>query len=208
MANNSRNDKKHLRIAVMVLVLIILVGGAFLLGTQLSKNDNSKPGKTTSTSIDERPSTRGDLKHVDIRSIVSYNLPRGAKETFCPGSRNIVNIVPSDFTEPNCNDPQATSNIAISLLPPTITDCNQLQGEQTNIIKHTCTSLYIDGHKSLKSITVYAKESAGKAETHVKSYYINTGKYVVQVMYVDKNSINSNDLQTAFDMLALSVKIK
>jgi hypothetical protein len=79
------------------------------------------------------------------------------------------------------------------------TDCAQLKPTSTQgVRKHTCISLYISGHKSLKSFT----DANG---TSAADYFINTGKGVVKVDYA---YTSSNDYQAGFDQLATSVKVK
>lgn len=172
-------------VAIIVLGLIII---AALVGWGLGHKNN--PGVVNGPP----PSTTG--AGTEVSSLVSYTLPDGWTENTCADAAHKVFVIPQG-TSLNCaGNPSAP--IALYVDSRNTTDCQQLADVQ-NVRKHTCSSLYIDGHKSLKALT---EDSAG---TTTSDYYINTGKGVVAVEYV---YTSSNGYQTGFDQLATSVKVK
>lgn len=132
-----------------------------------------------------------------VKDSVSYQVPAGYQEASCTSSPNVVYIVPSG-TSSDCSA-NPTTAIRMSIDSQNITDCQQLKPATTEgIKKHTCSSLFIHGKKSLKNLT-----TINNATT--QDYYINEGSEVIKVEYTYSGS---PDWQAAFDELAMSVQSK
>jgi hypothetical protein len=183
--------KQAPKYTLIVLIFIVLAG---VIGWQIGKNSKTTPAHGTATQTSAVTAT-------GVKSLVSYSLPDGWKEANCPAVPDTIYITPAGTTL-NCNaDPSAPIKIYVD--SQGATDCQQLQAVQ-NVKKHICSSLYINGHKSLKALTEYPQSSSHSQDTTVSDYYINTGKGVVRVEYT---YTASNDYQTGFEQLANSVKV-
>ena len=183
--------KQAPKYALITLALVFL---AVIIGWRVGKN-----GKTTTTPASGTSSQTSAA--TGLKSLVSYSLPDGWKEASCPAVPDIIYVTPAGTTL-NCSaDPSAPIKIYVD--SQGATDCQQLQGVQ-NVKKHICSSLYINGHKSLKALTEYPQSSSHSQNTTVSDYYIDTGKGVVRVEYT---YTASNDYQTGFEQLSSSVKV-
>ena len=182
------------KIIVVVLVLIVAAGIAgWRIGKKARPASNGSSGSASQTAT--TPSAAGSPN-----SLVSYTLPDGWKENTCSGVVDKTYITPAGTTL-NCNaNPSAPIKIYVDAQGTK--DCQQLEHIQ-NVRKHICSSLYINSHKSLKTLTEYSA-SGSSANTTVSDYYIDTGKGVVAVEYT---YTTNSDYQTGFDRLATSVKV-
>lgn len=183
----------------IITAVVLVFAGAFIIAKQYSNNDVSPqtPASTTGTEANKQPTNAS----TNVKSLVSYVLPDGWKETSCPEAVGSVYVLPNGAGSVDCNA-NPSSPVKMSVDPGNNTDCNQLQNVQ-NVKKHTCISLYINGHKTLKSSTEYLASSTYKQDTTINDYYVDTGKGVVKLEYV---FISNNQFQTGFDQLAKSVK--
>jgi hypothetical protein len=183
--------KKNQNRAVFAVVIIVLA--AVLFGWWLGHRNSQKDVSSNSTLPPSSVSTSSS----SVKSLVSYTLPDGWSEASCPASSNTVYIAPNG-TSANCNANPSTP-VKVAVDSQNITDCQQVKPTGTQgIKKHTCVSVYIGGHKTIKSFT----DANG---TSTADYFINTGKGVVKVEYVYSGS---NDFQNEFDQLANSVHVK
>lgn len=205
---NPDNDRNYVRVKKTALIIIALVVVAGLLGWFLGRSNNSQPAnnQTNNTQPDNsaKPAANTNPAGADVKSLVSYTLPDGWKESSCPSAAGAVFIVPNGAGSVNC-DANPSSPVKISVDPANSKDCNQLQGVQ-NVSKHICISEFINGKKSLKAETVYGKDSTYKKDATINAYYIDTGKGVVKVEYIHDPS--SSEYQTSFEQLAKSVQVK
>ena len=198
---NIANDHKSTQVhkTVFVLLILALIVGAGLLGWWLGQPNTT----SNSQSSNNQASNVNNSNTASVKSLVSYVLPDGWKEASCPSVAGAVYILPNGSSGLNCND-NPSSPVKISVDPGNDTDCNQLQNVQ-NVKKHICISLYINGHKSLKSSTEYLPSSSYNQTTTVNAYYVNTGKGVIELQYVFNGD---NQYQVGFDQLANSINVK
>lgn len=200
MEPNTDRSNKAIKTALIVIVLILIAG---LAGWQLGKSNKPANNQTASTaqpttSTPDKQSAQGDVK-----SLVSYTLPDGWTESKCPSAGGSVYIVPAGADPADCSA-NPSSPVKISIDPGNAKDCNQLQNVQ-NVKKHICSSIFIDGRKTLKAFTEYNQESSFKKDTSISAYYLDTGKGVVKAEYIYNGS---NDYEAGFDQLANSIKAK
>lgn len=163
--------------------MLVIAG---VIGWAIGHSGNS--GKTSDTSPPSSASTAAN-------SLISYALPDGWTQSTCPASTGVTYIIPGGASLDCTADPSAP--VKITTDPQNTTDCNQLRKVE-GVRKHTCISLYIDGHKSLKSFTQTSQSSAW-------DYYINTGKDVVKLDYTYGSA---NNYQSGFEDLINTVKVK
>lgn len=192
----------YVRVRKTFLLIIFLVIAAGLTGWWIGRTNssiNSDPPSTTNTTVDNVNNGKPGVK-----TLVSYTLPDGWKEGACPTAPGSVYISPAGNDRIDCSQ-NPSSPIKISVDPANNTDCNQLQNVQ-NVTKHICISEYINGHKSLKSETIYSRDSAYKNPTAINAYYINTGKGVIKVEYVHAPS--NSEYQAGLEQLAKSIQVK
>ena len=188
--------KRSYIITLVLVVLFVVVGIAGWRLGQSSNSDNTK-SKSPSTSTSNVAST-------NVTSIVSYTLPDGWNEGTCPSASNVIYISPNG-TSLDCST-NPSSSVKIYVDSQSTTDCQQLApSTNVDVRKHVCISLYINGHKSLKSSTEYSNGSAYKTDTTISTYYINTGKGVVTFQYT---YTSTNNFQYGFEQMAMSVKVK
>lgn len=185
----------------VIALLIVLIGIAGFMGWKLgSSRDSTNNGDTNNTSQSSPTSAAG----TDMKALVSYTLPNAWSENTCPSSSNVIYIIPNGSSL-NCNS-NPSAPIKAYVDPRNTTDCQQLKPtSEKNIKKHVCISLYIGGHKGLKSSTEYSSASSYKTDTTISDYYINTGKGVVAIEYT---YTSANNFQVGFDQLAISTKVK
>ncbi len=191
------NDKFNKSIVIIV-ILIVLVVVAGLFGWLLGRKKSS-----TSVVSSSSASNLSTQSVSDVNALVSFSIPDAwkiAKRSNTPYKQYIVPV----NTSLNCSqDPSAPVKIYVD--SSGATDCQQLENVQ-NVKKHTCISLFINGHKSLKSLTEYPKSNSYSTDTTISDYLINTGKGVIRVEYT--YSSDNNDYQMGFDQIASSIRVK
>ncbi|MDB5186380.1 MAG: hypothetical protein JWL85_903 [Candidatus Saccharibacteria bacterium] len=193
--NTEPRKNRLLKVAIPVIILLLLAGLAgWGLGRTNSHND-TKAQQTSNQTQPQQQTGTADVK--EVKALITYTLPDGAKEGTCPSAASTVYVIPSG-ADLNC-DANPSAPIKISVDPQGATDCNQLQNVQ-NVKKHICSSMAIDGHKTLKSST---EQSNGET---TDAYYIDTGKGVVKIEYIHQSS--NNQYQSDFDRLANNIKVK
>jgi hypothetical protein len=193
MNTDSEGSSTPIKITLVVIALVVIGG---LIGWALGRSGNSSNNQPSS-SVSPSP-TSSSAASADVKSLVSYTLPDGWKEGTCPSSSSTAYIIPNGTTL-NCSA-NPSSPIKIYVDPKNSTDCQQLKPtSEQGIKKHICSSLFIDGHKSLKALTEVSSGST------VSDYFINTGKGVVAVEYT---YTSGNGFQEGFDQLANSIQVK
>lgn len=198
---NPENDKQYVRIKKAPLLIVFVVLGVVILGWWLGRSDTPSPATLQPT---DTTTTSSNSAGPDVRSLVTYRLPDGWQEDYCPNAAGSVFIIPAGAEAVDCAS-NPSSPIKISIDPSNSDDCNDLQNVQS-VRKHICISLYINDKKSLKSETIYNQESSYRKETTINAYYINTGKGIVKVEYARDSS--DNEHQAGLDQLAMSVRVK
>jgi hypothetical protein len=194
---NSESDSSYIRVHKKVLTLIIvltLIAGAGLVGWWIGRTD---PPPTSSTQSSAERSTDS----TEVSELVRYELPDGWEQSACEGS-SAVYISPNGTTT-DC-DSSPVSPIKLSLDAADTKDCNELQNV-TDVKKHICISLYINGLRSLKATTEYLETSSYKKATTIYAYYVDTGKGVVKVEYLYNSD---NQFQASFDQLVNTINVK
>jgi hypothetical protein len=178
---------------ILVGLLVILVAVLLLRLNKSESNTSSTQGVTSQNSA--QPATQVD-------SLITYTLPSGWSKTTCDTS-HIVYLMDSPGTNTGCSA-KATSPISLAIDAQQTTDCNQLKGYE-HITRHVCSSMFIDGHKTLKSSTTYNDESVYHTKTTLNDYYLDTGKGVVKVEYT---YTTDNKYQPELEQLMNSIKVK
>ena len=193
-------NRRFPHIPKTVLLVIVLVLGALLVGWWVGQRGTST---ITKGPIGSQPSVPlSNSNTPEVTALASYNLPDGWKEASCTGSKSIF-VLPVGVKDVACNT-NLIAPIKLSVDPNNTKDCNQL-GNVSDVKKHTCISLYINGLKSLKASTEFLASSSYKQATTINSYYVDTGKGVVKVEY---QYTTDNQYQAGFDQLANSIKAK
>lgn len=194
------NDKSYIRVHKTTVIVAVLVVGALLAGWLLGRGDN-KTRDTGSTTPSTSQPTSTELSKGAVSELVSYQLPDAWREQACEGNEAVF-VVPNG-TSANCSS-NPVSAVKLSVDPGNNTDCNQLQN-QTDVKKHTCISVFINGRKTLKASTQYLASSSYKQDTTIESYYFDSGSGVVKAEYI---YTTDNKFQAGFDQLANSLKTK
>jgi hypothetical protein len=181
---SSEVRRVHYGSAITVIVLVL---AAILFGWWIGHHNSQK----TANNYGSNTSTTNNAQSSSVKSLVSYTLPDGWQETACSSSSDTVYIESGSSTA-GCSAP-----VKILVDAQNTTDCQQLKPASTEgVKKHTCSSLYINGKKSLKSLTDINGNSTA-------DYFVNTGKGVVKAEYTYSSN---NGLQAGFDQLAMSIK--
>lgn len=191
-------DRQYIRIRKSVLLVSVLVLGALLLGWWVGHRGASTVKNSPIASQPSVPLSNANTP--EVAAMATYNLPDGWKETSCTGSKSVF-VLPTGVKDAACNS-DFIAPIKLSVDTNNTNDCNQLQNV-TDVKKHTCISLYINGLRSLKASTEFLASSSYKQDTTINSYYIDTGKGVVKLEY---QYTTDNSYQAGFDQLAGSVK--
>jgi uncharacterized protein YqkB len=192
-----QNIKPHITFVNIVLAALAAIALIGYVGLRV------KGSHTTSTAAKTIPTVANSASS-SVGSLVTYTLPNGWTQLTCAssGSGDVQYIV-SGGTSSEC-DNSGVPTIKIAVDNQSITDCSQLQNVQ-NVSKHTCKSLFIDGHKTLQSLTQYNQSASALKDTSVASYFLNTGKGVVSIEYTYKSDAT---LQPNVDQLVNSIKVK
>ena len=198
---NPKNDNNHIRLhkkTTAFFTILVLLLGAGLLGWWYGRSDTIVGNNQTPN---VQPTVNNSSESAEVSELVTFTLPDGWRQNSCQGNGAV-------FVTPNGTTANCTANpispVKIYIDPSNSKDCNQLQNV-TDVKKHVCISLYINGHKSLKATTEYLATSSFKQATTINAYYIDTGKGVVKVEYTYNND---NQYQTGFDQLANSINVK
>ena len=187
--------------AIIILGTVLLVALAVSVGWVLGHRNT--PATTTSTTSNATR-TASSTPSAAVSALVSYTLPGGWAEASCTATAGVTYIVPAGTTA-DCATSQPTP-IQIAVDSGNTTDCRQLQPtNNAGIRDHTCLSLYIDGHKSLKALTEYSTASSYKVDTTFSDYFIDTGHGVVKAEYT---YTSDSSLRDSFEQLAKSVRVK
>lgn len=195
---NPDTDRSYIRIhkGILLAGALILAAGAlgWLLGRSDKPDTNTSPATTAKTARKEVSAGKAD-------SLISYALPDGWTKSSCEGSE-VTYITPAG-EEADCgSDPAAP--VKLSVDPGDTEDCNELQNV-SDVKKHICISLYINGLRSLKASTEYLASSAFKQDTTIDAYYIDTGKGVIKAEY---RHDGDNALRIGFEQLVNSISRK
>jgi hypothetical protein len=198
---NEMKPPKQRSMLLIVILLFVLAAAAGYIGWRLGQGNSNQPKNTTTNNSASDVLNNASTDN-DIKARISYTLPDGWKENTCPAKADTVYVTPAGSSLDCSADPSAP--IKIYMDPQNTTDCQQLANPQ-NVRKHICSSLFIDGHKSLKTSTEYLKSSSRAADMTISAYYISTSKGVAKVEYA---YTSSDDYQNGFERLAASVKVK
>jgi hypothetical protein len=196
------NDKKYFRVhkkgLLIVTVLFLLVGAVLFglwVGRSVNTNETGQPASSQTITSDVADAD-------DVTKLVKYTLPDGWKQARCDGSGSVY-VIPNGVSQAEC-DANPVSPVKLAIDPGNNTDCNQLQNV-SEVKKHICISLYINGKKTLKATTEYLASSSYGQPTTINAYYLDTGKGVVKIEY---NFTSDNKYQAGFDELANSIQVK
>jgi hypothetical protein len=185
---------RFFRIILLIVVVAALAGaGGWFAGR------HSMQGQQTL-----EPLAQDSSNHV--KSLVSYSLPKRWRELTCTDQKDVVYIVPVEAAAPSCGN-QPDSPVKLLIDERVTTDCDQLQTIQ-DVKKHTCVSVYVHGHKVIKSLTEYVKDKPYDTDARITDYYLNAGQQVVDLKYFDNLDSSSDDFQAGFDQLALSLNVR
>ncbi len=194
--------KQRIPLQTLLIIALVFIVIAGLIGWRVGRTTNQKFATNGSNATGSNSTPTADSSSRNVKSLVTYTLPDGWKEGTCPNNADRVYLIPGG-TSLNCDaDPSAP--IKLSIDQQDTKDCQQLANPQ-NVRKHVCISLFINGHKSLKSTTEYLSSSALGKEITLSDYYIDTGKGVVKLEYAHTSS---NDFQNSFDQIANTIKVK
>lgn len=179
--------------ALLIILAIIILAAIWAHGHHRRTATNPTAGSSQVKNTD------------DPRSYVSWQVPSGLVQARCPGVNGGVTYLLRGGTDTACAA-AGPNPILIQMDLQDTTDCNQVK-PGAGIIKHTCLSIFIDGHKTLKSQTDYDSSSGYGTDTTQQDYYFNTGKTkaVVLVRYIYSGA---NSYQSQFDALAQSLRTK
>ena len=183
------------RILVVIIGLIVLAFGA---GYLLSRQNEPEPSNTTPTVTEN---TTNPTSSGSVESAVSYTLPNGMEKAMCAGDEAVYIVPTGDPAECNQNPP---AEISLSMDTGDTNDCNQLQNV-SDVKKHTCISLFINGQKTLKASTEYLASSSYGKDLTINAYYLDTGDGVVKAEYAFEGD---GRYQAEFDELVNSMKAK
>lgn len=195
---NPDTDKNYIRVHRGVLLAAILILGAGILGWLLGRSDKPEANTSRATVTE---TARNEASAGEVDALVTYELPDGWSKAACEGSEAAY-ITPAGEKAGCGSDPAAP--IKLSVDPGDTKDCNELQNV-SDVKKHVCISLYINGKRSLKASTEYLVTSAYNQETTIDSYYIDTGQGVVRAEY---RYGSSSELKSGFDQLVNSINTK
>jgi hypothetical protein len=184
----------------IILLLIVVVIVVWLIWWLRTPEKNAD----TTSNTAQTQATR-DTDTTEVKSLVSYTLPDGWSENVCSKAPNNVYVIPDEGASLDCNA-KPSSPVKIYVDSGGTTSCQQLTpASNDGIKKHTCSSLSIGGHKTLKSLTEYSASNTYDTDTTIEDYYINTGKGIVAVEYT---YTSDNMYQMGYDQLARSVRLK
>jgi hypothetical protein len=164
---------------VMTVIVSLLIGGS--IGWALAKA-TTKPINVISKSAITKPTLN---EAAGVRSLITYTLPSGWSDTNCPGGNVYISMTSSMADCSNASTP-----VQLSVDPDSMTDCNQLPSE-TNVVKHTCRSIFISGKKTLEASTQYANAATTNAGKTVETYYYNSGRGVIKAVFVHQTESDS-----------------
>lgn len=197
---NPDTDRNYIRVHRGVLLAVVLILAAGILGWWLGRSNN-KQEASTSSSATISEANRSETSAGEVDELISYRLPDGWKKSSCEGSESTYIAPANDAVDCN-SDPAAPLRLSVD--SGNTKDCNQLQNV-SDVKKHVCISLYINGLRSLKASTEYLASSAYKQETTIDAYYIDTGKGVIKAQY--RHGLSS-ELRAGFDELVNSINSK
>lgn len=199
MESDNGRDNKFIKIILLVAGLIVLAGAA---GWAMGRDSGKTTGNSGNNQGQPASSPESDSTQGEVKSVVSYTLPDGWRESSCPSVPGAAYVAPNG-TDVDCSA-NPSSPVKISLDSGGATDCNQLQNVQ-NVRKHICSSVFINGRKTLKAETQYNQESSYKKDTTVLSYHLDSGKGVIKVEYIYEAD---NRYGAGFEQLANSIRVK
>jgi hypothetical protein len=205
MKNNFNTEPKSGGRAWLPFLVILVIAGAIILWLILGRNNN-KPATVPSTKNTPHQ-VNPQSTNTQLDSLITYKLPQGWTDADCVGKSETILII-ANGQHPFCSSDAQNWPIKLTLDTQNTTDCHQITVDNSKVTKHICSSLFINGAKTIKSSTTYNDKSPYGHATKVSDYYIKTGKGVVKLEYVDNQTVNTDDYQAGFDQLAASVKTK
>lgn len=191
--------RKNYIYLILGVIILFLIG---IILVQASDSDTDNSGSSNQSSNDSNNSNSNNDE--GLNKLVNYELPSGWGEVACSESGNEYLIVPEDNNNKDCANTNAPQ-IRISVDPNSYRDCNEIVNTEP-VTKHTCISLFINGKKTLQTLTSYGKDSSFKEDTTFKRFYFDSGPEVIEFEY--KYNGTDNQLESEFDELAKSAKTK
>ncbi len=187
------------KLSIVLGLLVIAFGAGYI----LSQNKDTGTDKiTTTTESNTNQSTEDLPTNAALTELVSYQLPDRWEENSCEGSE--ASFITPNGTSVNC-DAKPAAPIKMSVDSGNNTDCNQIQN-QSQVKKHICSSVFINGKKTLKASTEFLESGEyGKAMV-VDAYYFDSGSGVVKAEYV--HSPDDTEHQADFEELVNSLTAK
>lgn len=189
------------KLVITGIVLIVLAFGA---GYALNQSDEDGINTTTQPASQSLPASQeaaGNQQAGAVGGLATYTVPDGWDDASCEGSEAVY-IVRSG-TNVSCNENPAAP-FKLSVDPGDTKDCNELQNV-SDVKKHTCISLFINGLRSLKAETEYLASSQYGKDISFTTYYIDTGDGVVKAEYAyEGNAQYTSD----FDQLVNSINAR
>lgn len=185
-------------------MIILIIAAAIVLWAVFGRNNN-KPAAPAAKNPPHQVTPQSAA--APLEGLITYKLPKGWTDADCVGKSETILIIPNN-QHPFCSSDAAGWPMKITKDANTTTDCNQIKVDNSQVTNHICSSLFINGAKTIKSSTAYNDKSTYGHATKVSDYYINTGKGVVKLEYVDNQTVKTDDYQAGFDQLANSVQVK
>jgi hypothetical protein len=176
----------------LVILVLALIGIVAILSVLLLSERSNPAEKTPTPTPTPTPKTDAVLSQK-----VSYSVPEELEAHDCANGMSVY-LTPKGAPF-DCST-AATAPIRMTLNSSGPTDCSQLQPAQS-VTKHTCSSLFIDGRKTLKVVTEYSQA----ATPNVAAYHIDAKPGVASIEYRYKAD---QIYLRQFEDLARSVTIK
>jgi hypothetical protein len=196
-----RRQKLWLVIIFIVLAIIITAVLALVFHKD-SKKSSSSNGKNPPTQ------TSFPNNNAQIGSLISYQLPANWTSTDCIAATENILVIPDSQLHPNCAIDLQNWLIKIVTDQHNTTSCNQIKVDNSQVTKHVCSTVPINGERLVKSSTTYNEKSPYGHPTTVSDYFVKTKNGVVKLEYIDNLTTAGDDFQAGFDQLANSLKVK
>jgi len=202
---NDFDSMKKKRGGFWVYLMVIAILSVFVIALWLGLSSNEDNDQKTGQSSENKSNVPVQKT---ANSLISYSLPPDWSSVSCEGSSEIILIVPSGKVSPRCDTVAENWPIRIFIDQKNTKDCNQIEVDNQQVTKHTCSSKFTDGHKTLVVSTTYNEKSQYARATTVSEYYIDTSNGVVKLEAKDDLASADDDHQAEFDQIANSVKVK
>ncbi len=188
-------------VAGFVLWTLTRNGGASSSATGSTLSSTPKPsGDEDSSGSVPKASTSGSA----VDTVAKYDLPDGWREETCAETPAVIYLLPA--TETLACDKRPVAPVSIALDPAKTRGCYSLSGK-TDVRKHTCRTVSINGQQSLQASTEYlASAPADTAGTTVNEFYVpvgSTDSSIIRATYTFKGTPN---YQQQFETIVQSIR--